>query len=132
MACPAHSAFLRALLCSFGLLLSFATLPCWAQVAPHGYDFLTVTTLEGNTKLTTKLLYSPAFQGTQEIQLEDLNASAFGRSGNPQIIQRNTVLVNQKLSELSSAGWELVSVTAVNDGLIPGVKTCYLFRKARP
>lgn len=107
-------------------------MPCRAQSAPHGYDFLTVTTLEGNTKLTTKLLYSPAFQGTEVVQLEDLNASAFGRGSNPQIIQRNTVLLNQKLGEVSGAGWELVSVTAVYDGLVPGVRTCYLFHKAKP
>jgi hypothetical protein len=119
-------ALLRALFVGFLLLL--ATRASWAQagpVAPHVYDFLTVTTVEGTTKNTAKLFITPAFQGKMEIQLEDGNSSSLSTKNNFAIMQRNLLVINQELSDLTVAGWELTHVTGTP------YQTRYLFRKAK-
>ncbi|AMR28019.1 hypothetical protein A0257_13585 [Hymenobacter psoromatis] len=115
-----------------GFLLLLTTRSSWAQVgpvAPHGDDFLTVTTIDGYTKNISKILITPAFQEKTEIQLEDLGNSSFSIEKNLATIQRNTLKINQQLSDLTVAGWELVEAHTVT---IFAPTTRYLFRKARP
>ncbi|WP_223652783.1 hypothetical protein [Hymenobacter psoromatis] len=47
--------------------LLLGTPPVFAQVpAPHGYDFLTLTSRESSAKSVAKILITPAFQGKTE------------------------------------------------------------------
>lgn len=118
-----------------GLLLPLR--PAWAQVAPpasavlHGYDFLTVTEFEGYTKNRARILITPAFQGKTEVQLDDLNGSSLSVNKDLEVIQRNTLVLNQQLSELTAAGWELVDVHVVTTLSTTNNTTRYLFRKAK-
>ena len=111
--------------------------PAWAQVvppasaAPHGYDFLTVTEFEGLTKNKAKLLITPAFQGKTEVQLDDLNGSSFSVKKDLETFQRNTLVLNQQLSELTAAGWELVDISVISILTVGDTTTRYLFRKAK-
>lgn len=120
---------LRALVAGSALLLS--TLPCSAQTATRGYDFLTLTEFEGLTKATAQLCLTPAFQGKTTVPLEDLSGSSLSRSKDLAIIQRNTQVLNQQLSDLTSAGWELVAVHPVSL-LATAPVTRYLLRKPKP
>lgn len=123
-----RSALFRLLLGGL-VLLSPAALR--AQGAPHGYDFLTLTAMESNAKRFSKLLYSPAFGSKAEVQLEAL--SSFSNATNLDDARRNAETINQSLSELTVAGWELVEVHVVPLGIVEKVVTTrYLFRKARP
>jgi hypothetical protein len=91
------------------------------------YEFMTVTTLESASKSASKLFLTPAFQGKTEVQLEDFNA--FGAEKNKEKFQVNAQTINQQLSELSVAGWELVQVYPMpTQGVFI---TRYLFRKAK-
>jgi hypothetical protein len=126
---PALAGFLL----SAGLLLSGpvphaqAAVPTVAPAA-HGYDFLTVTSMESSTKSVAKILITPAFQGKSEIQLEDFGG--FSAEKNLSKLQHNTQLVNQQLSDLTTAGWELVQAYPFTS--VPGLFTTrYLFRKAK-
>ena len=111
------------------LLLSPASLR--AQAAPHGYDFLTITAIESNAKKFSKLLYSPAFGTKTEVQLEAL--SSFSNATNLDDARRNAETINQSLSELTVAGWELLEVHVVPLGTAqPVATTRYLLRKPRP
>jgi len=93
--------------------------------AAHGYDFLTVTTSEG-AKAYSFILFSPAFQGKTEVQLASGNVLSAEKY--KERIQQNTLLINEQLSALTVAGWELVQIyTPINS---PNAR-CYLFRKAK-
>ena len=84
--------------------------------------------MESQTKAVAKILIMPAFQGKSEIQLEDFGG--FSAEKNLAKLQHNTELVNQQLSELTVAGWELVQ--AYPFASMPGLFTTrYLFRKAK-
>jgi hypothetical protein len=109
--------------------LLLGTPAAFAQVpAPHGYDFLTLTSMESSTKSVAKILITPAFQGKTEIQLEDFGG--FSAEKNLGKLQHNIELVNQQLTELTAAGWELVQAYPFTS--VPGLFTTrYLFRKAK-
>ncbi len=117
-------------LLSASLLLSSPAARAQAAIpagmpAAHGYDFLTVTTSEG-TKAYSFILFSPAFQGKTEVQLESGNVLSADKY--KERIQQNTLLINEQLSALTVAGWELVQVYTP----IYSVNArCYLFRKAK-
>lgn len=121
---------LRRLVLSAFLLLS--TSAAFAQAmppAPHGYDFLTVTTIESISNKFAKILIMPSFQGKSAIDLEEY--SGLGIEKYLDKIQRNTQLINQQLSDLTVAGWELVE-THVAPLSAPALSaTRYLFRKAK-
>lgn len=120
--------FFRELLVGAGLLLGTqAAFAQGAALPPHGYDFMTVTTIEAGSKASSKMLLTPAFQGKAEVPLEIL--SAFGAEKYLEKVQANTQLVNQQLSELTAAGWELVTVYAGTVGALPSTR--YLLRKAK-
>lgn len=96
--------------------------------AVHGYDFLTVTSMESGAKSLAKLLIVPAFQGKSEIQLEDFGG--FSTEKNIAKLQHNTELIQHQLSDLTVAGWELVQTYPfINSPSV--VTTRYLFRKAK-
>ena len=96
-----------------------------AASATHGYDFLTMTTAEGAKGLSF-ILFTPAFQGKTDIPLETINV--VGNEKYKERIRQNEQLINEQLSALTVAGWELVSIyttaTLTNS-------RCYLFRKAK-
>lgn len=99
------------------------------SAAPHAavYEFMTITTLESSSKSASKLFLTPAFQGKTEVQLDDFNA--FASEKNKEKFQVNAQTVNQQLSELSVAGWELVQVYPLpTQGIFI---TRYLLRKAK-
>lgn len=91
--------------------------------AAHGYDFLTVTIVE-NVK--SFILFSPDFQGKSEIPLESVQV--LGTEKFKERIRQNTLLVNEQLSALTVAGWELVQVYTPTS---PTNARCFLFRKAK-
>ena len=96
-----------------------------AAPAAHGYDFLTVTTVEG-VKSFSAIMFAPDFQGKSEIPLESIQI--LGTEKFKERIRENTLRVNEQLSALTVAGWELVQVYAPNS---PANARCYLFRKAK-
>ena len=121
---------LAGLLLSAGLQLSSPVARAQAAIpagipAVRGYDFLTVTTSEG-PKAYSFILFSPAFQGKTEIPLEGINTLSGDKYR--ERINQNTQLINEQLSALTVAGWELVQVypatTLAN-------ARCSLFRKAK-
>lgn len=124
---------LSGLLFTTGLLMS--SLAAQAQVAApagaaaaRGYDFLTLTSMESGSKVLAKILIVPAFQGKSEIQMEDFGG--FSAEKNLAKLQHNTELIQQQLSELTVAGWELVQTYPFISS--PNlVTTRYLFRKAK-
>ena len=96
-----------------------------ATTATHGYDFLTMTTSEGAKGLSF-ILFAPAFQGKTDVPLETINM--IGTEKYKERLRQNAQLINEQLSALTVAGWELVSVyptATLNNG------RCYLFRKAK-
>lgn len=112
-------------------LLLAAGLPAAAQTgapAAPGYSFLTVTTMESTAKSLAKIVITPAFQGKSEIQLEEFS----GLSTEKYLakLQHNTEVINQQLTDLTVAGWELVQTYPFTSNSGP-VATRYLFRKAR-
>ena len=125
-----YPALLRALFVGFLLLLTPRS--AWAQagpVTPHGYDFLTVTTVESSYKKEPYLLFTPAFQGQSVIPLPQSSLYASSPEDIAKLTE-STALIDQKLSALTVDGWELVHVnslvTAANRPM-----TRYLFRKAK-
>jgi hypothetical protein len=98
-------------------------------LAAYGYDFLTMTTVESPAKSLSKLLITPAFQGKTETQLEVFGGFV-SADKNLEILQRNTQTINQQLSDLTVAGWELVEVHTIST-VSNACTTRYLFRKAR-
>jgi hypothetical protein len=93
--------------------------------AAHGYDFLTVIVSEG-TKVYSFILFSPAFQGKTEIPLGATNTMSEVKD--KEHILQNAQLINEQLSALTVAGWELVHVYITS---APTNGRCYLFRKAK-
>lgn len=110
------------------LVANAQTVGSVGAIASHGYDFLTLTSMESQSKSLSKILITPAFQGKSEIQLEDFGG--FSAEKNLAKLQHNTELVNQQLADLTAAGWELVQAYPFTS--VPGlVTTRYLFRKAK-
>jgi len=131
---PALSGFLL----STGLLLSSpvthaqTAVPAGA-VAIHGYDFMTVTTTEGLNKKLAQLIFTPTFQNQTLVPL--LPGGIFANSAEEtERLSKNTLIINNQLSNITVAGWELVQVYSVSPisgaGYNPPV-TRYLFRKAK-
>lgn len=126
-----HLALLRVLFVGFLLLLTAHS--SWAQagpVAPHGYDFLTVTTLESTYKKEPYLLFTPAFKGQSMIPLPQSSLYASSPEDIAKLAE-STALIDQKLSALTVDGWELVHVNSLITAASRPL-TRYLFRKARP
>lgn len=123
--------FLRWLALSAGLVLG--TQAAFAQASPagaHGYDFLTITIVKSPYKSDCRMLLTPAFQGKSEVKLEEEYTLANDRYR--ENLHRNTLLLNQTLSDLSVAGWELVETHAALEGAPPApAVTRYLLRKAK-
>ncbi|MFD1870926.1 hypothetical protein [Hymenobacter bucti] len=117
---------LSSVLLGAGLLLSSPAAHAQLTVpATLGYDFLTMTTIEG-TKAFSAILFSPAFQGKTEMPLIARNVLSAEKY--KELIRQNTELVNGQLSALTVAGWELVQVYTPSS---PAEARCYLFRKAK-
>jgi|GEM_PF-1398807 len=124
-----------------GLLLGGALLlraaPASAQtapVAPRGYDFLTVLTVESFDNSVSKVLITPAFQNKSEIPLADATPQ-YITSKHVAAVMQNTTTINQLLGDLTAAGWDLFQVYALAPASGQGgnpVGTRYLFRKPRP
>ncbi|QKG58244.1 hypothetical protein GKZ68_17405 [Hymenobacter sp. BRD128] len=123
---------------SAGLLLSSPAACAQTAVQPgtpaaHGYDFLTVTTIESGNERESKLLLSPAFEEQAEIPLA--NASLYSLSKDDfQKLSRNTATINQLLSRITVAGWELFQVYPLappNGASSTPPIIRYLFRKAK-
>jgi hypothetical protein len=117
-----------------GLLLAAACQPAVAQLLPaahaQAYDFLTVTTVEAQTRNMAKLLFAPAFGGRREISLEPIGG--FSAATLLEQLRKNNEVLAQTLSELSAAGWELIQVeTAPFIGDKTVTTTRYLLRKAK-
>lgn len=91
----------------------------------RGYDFLTVTTVEGN-KAQSYMLFSTPFQGKTELPLTSI--MLMGVEKYKEAVIQNTRLINEQLSALTVAGWELIQVYAV---ATPVNGRSYLFRKAK-
>jgi hypothetical protein len=104
-----------------------------AQTVVHGYDFLTVTSIEGQNKNEAKLLLTPAFQGQTDTAL--IPGSLYSLSKKDiETIAQNTQIINQQISAITTAGWELFQVYQVTPGGSGGTTipiTRYLFRKAK-
>jgi hypothetical protein len=99
-------------------------------VATRGYDFLTVTVIKAPYRTECRLLLTPAFQGKSEVTLEE--EYTLTRDKYREALQRNTLLLNQTLSDLTVAGWELTETHAAQEGPPPSATvTRYLFRKAK-
>ena len=119
------------LLLSAGLVLSGPAARAQALPVPaRGYDFLTLTVIQSPYKNDCRLLLTPAFQGKIELKLEeenDLSSDKYRAHA-----QNNAVLLNQLLSELSVAGWQLADTHAAQQGpATSATVTRYLLRKAK-
>lgn len=119
-----------------GALLLLTSLGAAAQAGPPvAYEFLTISVVKSPYKNDCYLLLTPAFQGKTEIKLEEeYNLASDRYRAN---LQRNIMLLNTTLGELSAAGWELVNVHSTEVGAEPpGLQptatiTRYLLRKAK-
>jgi hypothetical protein len=116
------------LLLSAGLVLRGPL--AFAQASQRSYGFLTITVIQSPYKNDCRLLLTPAFQGKTEIKLEEeYNLSADKYRANA---QSNALLLNQLLSDLSAAGWELAETHAAQQGPVTSATvTRYLLRKAK-
>ncbi|WP_139361881.1 hypothetical protein [Hymenobacter sp. CRA2] len=112
---------MKALLITAGLLLSGAT-ASFAQTAP-AYEFMTVLESESQMGGQAKIIFAPAFQGKSEMPLEELPGGVSNKYHT--VLRKNMEVVNQQLSGITVAGWELVHVSTDRMG------TQYLFRKAK-
>jgi hypothetical protein len=96
----------------------------------HSYDFLTITIIKAAYKTDWRMLLTPAFQGKMDLKLEEeytLTADKYRKN-----LHRNSLLLNQTLSDLSVAGWELAETHAAQEGPPPtAIVTRYLLRKAK-
>ncbi len=99
-------------------------------VPPRGHDFLTLTVIQSPYKNDCRLLLTPAFQGKTELKLEeeyDLASDKYRAHA-----QSNALLLNQLLSDLSVAGWQLADTHAAQQGpATSATVTRYLLRKAK-
>jgi hypothetical protein len=119
-----------------GALLLLTSLGAAAQASPSvAYEFLTISIVKSPYKNDCYLLLTPAFQGKTEIKLEEeYNLASDRYRAN---LQRNITLLNNTLSELSAAGWDLVNVHSTEVGAEPpglqptATLTRYLLRKAK-
>jgi hypothetical protein len=125
----------RFLFCQLVLGLGLALGACSAAAqapatAPRGYDFRTITLVKSPYRNDCRLLLTPAFEGKTELKLEEeytLSSDKYREH-----LQANTALLNQLLSDLSVAGWELVETHALLEGPPPAAAvTRYLLRKAK-
>lgn len=119
------------LLVGAGLVLGGpAALAQSRPVSQHSYDFLTITVIQSPYKTDCRLLLTPAFQGKTELKLEEeytLSSDKYRANA-----QSNALLLNQLLSDTSTAGWELVETHAAQQGPAPSATvTRYLLRKAK-
>jgi len=123
--------FLHQLVLSIGLLLgTHAAFAQASAVGPRSYDFLTITIVKSPYKADCRMLLTPAFQGKTEIKLEEEYTITNNRYR--ENLHHNTLLLNQTLSDLSVAGWELVETHAALEGAPPApVVTRYLLRKVK-
>lgn len=117
-----------------GVCLALGSQPAAAQLLASSrgqtYDFLTVTAIEAPTKNMAKLLFTPAFNGHAEIQLDAVGA--FSTATILEQLRHNEELVTQSLGELSAAGWELIQVASAPLATNKSVATTrYLLRKAK-
>jgi hypothetical protein len=127
--------FFRFLFCGLllgaGLVLSSPAACAQAlPMPPRSYDFLTITVIQSPYKNECRLLLTPAFQGKTELKLEeeyDLSSDKYRAHA-----QSNTLLLNQLLSDLSAAGWQLADTHAVQQGPATSATVMrYLLRKAK-
>ncbi len=127
--------FFRFLFCELllgaGLVLSGPAARAQAlPMPPHSYDFLTITVIQSPYKNECRLLLTPAFQGKTELKLEeeyDLSSDKYRARA-----QSNTLLLNQLLSDLSAAGWQLADTHAAQQGPATSATVMrYLLRKAK-
>jgi hypothetical protein len=121
---PAQLHWLRPFFFLFGLVAGLNLTAQAQSSTAKGYQFLTVTAFESQVKVLSKIIVVPAFEGKSEIQLEDFGG--FSTSKNVEKLERNTLLINQELEALTTAGWELVQVYTIGT-----LTTRYLFRKAK-
>lgn len=117
-----------------GLLLALTSQSASAQLLPLGparsYEFRTMTVYESSAKAYARLVFAPAFNEHTELELEGLNTLTADKARDNQ--RHNAEVVNQSLSQLSAAGWELIEVHSGSWVRDPSVQTTnYLFRKAK-
>jgi len=105
--------------------LAFAFLlvgrPALAQTT---YTFLTVIEQESRTANTAKVLFAPAFQGKTDVPLAPL--ASLSDVKNQATHRENVEFLNQQLEAVTTAGWELVTVTGLS-----GAHE-YVFRRRKP
>ncbi|HET9504376.1 MAG TPA: hypothetical protein VFO93_12610 [Hymenobacter sp.] len=119
------------LLLGAGLVLGGPAAHAQALPVPQrGYDFLTLTVIQSPYKNDCRLLLTPAFQGKTELKLEeeyDLASDKYRAHA-----QSNALLLNQLLTDLSAAGWQLAETHAAQQGpATSATVTRYLLRKAK-
>jgi len=119
------------LLLGAGLVLSGPAARAQSLPVPsRGYDFLALTVVQSPYKNDCRLLLTPAFQGKTELKLEeeyDLASDKYRAHA-----QSNALLLNQLLSDLSAAGWQLADTHAAQQGpATSATVTRYLLRKAK-
>jgi hypothetical protein len=122
----------RALAAGLCMALSYSPAAAQMLASAHAqtYDFLTVTAIEAPTRNMAKLLFSPAVNGRNEIQLEPVGA--FSSATLLEQLRHNNELLVQSLGELSAAGWELIQVSPAPLTVDKNVATTrYLLRKAK-
>ncbi|MDO7884813.1 hypothetical protein [Hymenobacter cheonanensis] len=122
----------RALGMSLALALSsqLAAAQLLASTRGQAYDFLTVTAIESPTRNMAKLLFTPAFNGHTELQLDAVGA--FSSATILDQLRHNEEVVTQSLGDLSAAGWELIQVATTPLAADKNVSTTrYLLRKAK-
>jgi hypothetical protein len=118
-----------------GALFLLVSLGASAQAGRPIHDFMTISVIKSPYKNDCYLLLTPAFQGKSEIKLEEEYNLASDRYRSN--LQRNILLLNVTLGELSAAGWDLVDVHSTEVGAEPaGLQptatiTRYLLRKAK-
>ena len=128
---PLLRPFLCRLLLSMGAALGArAALAQVPGAVPHGYDFRTITVIKSPYRTDCRLLLTPAFEGKTELKLAEeytLTSDKYREN-----LHANTALLNQLLSDLSVAGWELAETHAALEGPPPSAAvTRYLLRKAK-
>ena len=109
--------------------LALLTVPAraMAQSAPAvGDDFLTVAELQSANQGFAALVFAPAFAGKTALPLAPL-PNGFSGAKYVATYRQNLELVNQQLSAVTAAGWELVQVSTT---MTEGGHT-YLFRRPK-
>ena len=95
----------------------------------QAYEFTTLTAFESPLKNMARLLIAPAFNGRSEIQLENIGTLPATQLEH---LLRNDEALNQTLSELSAAGWELYEMHSTPFIADKDIRTTrYLLRRPR-